>query len=89
MQVFQGEGDTLQSLMSRTSSFSNTLADNNDVVEKLIDNLNTVMATLAKDGGKFSGAIDRLKRLISGLVRGPRPDRRRHRGPEHRNRLRR
>ena len=67
LQAFQGEGDTLSSLMSRTSTFSNTLADNNDVVEKLIDNLNTVIATLAKDGDKFSRTIDRLKQLISGF----------------------
>lgn len=62
LQVFQGEGGTLQSLMSKTSSFSNTLADNNDTVEQLIDNLNTVLATLDKDGDKFSGALDRLQR---------------------------
>ena len=36
-------------------------------MQQLIDNLNTVVATLDKDGGKFSGAIDRLERLVSGL----------------------
>ena len=29
LQIFQGQGDTMQSLLSKTSSFSNTLADNN------------------------------------------------------------
>lgn len=67
IEVFQGEGDTLQSLMSKTSSFSNTLADNNETVQALIDNLNTVVGTVDKEGTKFSGAIDRLERLISGL----------------------
>ncbi|GFG66786.1 mammalian cell entry protein [Mycobacterium kubicae] len=65
LQVFQGEGGTLQSLMSKTSSFSNTLADNNDTVEQLIDNLNTVLATLDKDGDKFSGALDRLQKVVT------------------------
>src|ERR1700684_1385441 len=32
VQIFQGEGRTLQSLLSKTSSFSNTLADNNQTV---------------------------------------------------------
>jgi phospholipid/cholesterol/gamma-HCH transport system substrate-binding protein len=67
LQVFQGEGGTLQSLFSKTTSFSNALADNDQTVQQLIDNLNTVVDTLAKDGGKFSGAIDRLERLVTGL----------------------
>jgi phospholipid/cholesterol/gamma-HCH transport system substrate-binding protein len=67
LQVFQGEGGTLQSLFAKTTSFSNALADNGQTVQQLIDNLNTVVATLAKDGGKFSGAIDRLERLVTGL----------------------
>ena len=67
IQVFQGEGGTLESLLSKTSSFSNALADNGQTVQELIDNLNTVVATVNKDGTKFSGAIDRLERLISGL----------------------
>jgi phospholipid/cholesterol/gamma-HCH transport system substrate-binding protein len=67
IQVFQGEGGTLQSLLSKTSSFSNTLADNSQTVQELIDNLNTVVGTVDKEGNKFSGAIDRLEKLISGL----------------------
>jgi phospholipid/cholesterol/gamma-HCH transport system substrate-binding protein len=67
LQVFQGQGDTLNSLMSKTASFSNDLADNNQVIQQLIDNLNTVVATLAKDGDKFSGAIDSFEKLITGL----------------------
>jgi phospholipid/cholesterol/gamma-HCH transport system substrate-binding protein len=67
LQIFQGQGGTLQSLFAKTASFSNALADNDQTVRQLIDNLNTVVATLAEDGGKFSGAIDRLERLVAGL----------------------
>lgn len=67
LQVFQGQGGTLESLFAKTTSFSNTLADNDQTVQQLIDNLNTVVATLAKDGAKFSGAIDRLEKLVDGL----------------------
>ncbi|OBG41319.1 mammalian cell entry protein [Mycobacterium alsense] len=67
IQVFQGEGPNIQSLLSKTSSFSNALADNNQTVQELIDNLNTVVDTVNKEGAKFSGAIDRLEKLISGL----------------------
>lgn len=68
LQVFQGEGGTIDSLFSKTSSFSNALADNDQTVQQLIDNLNTVVGTLAKDGPDFSGAIDRLERLLTGLA---------------------
>ena len=67
IQVFQGQGGTLESLLRKTSSFSNTLADNNQTVQQLIDNLSTVVATLAKDGDQFSDAIDKLEKLISGF----------------------
>ena len=67
LQVFQGEGGTLQSLFSKTTSFSNALGDNDQTIQQLIQNLNTVVATLDKDGGKFSTAIDRLQRLVTGL----------------------
>jgi phospholipid/cholesterol/gamma-HCH transport system substrate-binding protein len=67
VQIFQGEGGTLDSLLSKTSSFSNTLADNDETVRQLIDHLNTVVGTLDKDGDKFSRALDRLQRLISGF----------------------
>ena len=67
VQVFQGEGDTLDSLLSKTSSFTSTIADDNQTVQSLIDNLNTVLGTVAKNGDQFSGTIDRLEKLISGL----------------------
>jgi len=68
LEVFQGEGGTLQSLFAKSTSFTNTLADNDQTIEHLIDNLNTVAATLNKDGGQFSGAIDRLEKLVTGLA---------------------
>jgi phospholipid/cholesterol/gamma-HCH transport system substrate-binding protein len=68
LQIFQGQGDTLQSLLSKTSSFSNTLADNNTALESLVDNLDTVLATLDKDGERFSGALDKFQRLTTELA---------------------
>ena len=67
LQVFQGQGDTLDSLLSKTASFSNGLADNNEVIEQLIDNLNTVVKTLADNGAQFSGTIDRIQHLVTDL----------------------
>ncbi|MGE2693004.1 MCE family protein [Mycolicibacterium pulveris] len=67
VQILQGQGGTLESLFSKSSSFTNSLADNNQVIEQLIDELRTVLDTLAQDGDEFSGAIDRLEQLVSGL----------------------
>jgi phospholipid/cholesterol/gamma-HCH transport system substrate-binding protein len=67
IQIFQGQGPTLESLFAKTSSFSNALADNSQTVQALIDNLKTVTATISKDGDKFSAAIDKLEQLITGL----------------------
>jgi phospholipid/cholesterol/gamma-HCH transport system substrate-binding protein len=65
--IFQGQGPTLESLLSKTSAFSGALADNSQTVQQLIDNLNLVVGTLDKEGTKFSGAIDRLTRLVGEL----------------------
>jgi phospholipid/cholesterol/gamma-HCH transport system substrate-binding protein len=67
IQIFQGQGPTLESLFAKTSSFSNSLADNSQTVQALIDNLKTVVATISQDGDKFSAAIDKLEKLITGL----------------------
>lgn len=67
IQILQGQGGTLDSLFSKTSSFSNSLADNNQVIEELIVDLRSVLDTLSKDGDEFSGAIDKLEQLVSGL----------------------
>jgi phospholipid/cholesterol/gamma-HCH transport system substrate-binding protein len=67
VQVLQGQGGTLESLFSKTSSFTNGLADNNQVIEQLITDLRTTLDTVSKDGDEFSGAIDRLDQLVKGL----------------------
>ena len=48
IQIMQGQGGTMESLLSRTSSFTNALADNGQVLEQLIDNLNAAMATAGR-----------------------------------------
>ncbi|QEN15320.1 MCE family protein [Mycolicibacterium sp. ELW1] len=68
LQIFQGQGGTVDSLLTKTASFSNGLADNNQIIEALIDNLNAVIGTLATSGSQFADAIDRFQRLVSELA---------------------
>lgn len=67
LEIVQGKEGTVNSILGRTASFSAALVDNNEIVEQLIDNLNTVMTTLADEGGQFSGMVDRLEQLITQL----------------------
>lgn len=67
IQIMQGQGGTLESLFSQTSSFTNALADNGQVIEALVEHLNEAMATLAEDGDRFSETVGRLQRLVSEL----------------------
>jgi len=67
IQVLQGQGGTLDSLFSKTSSLTNSLADNSQVIEQLIEDLKNTLDTVSKDGQDFSGAIDRLDKLVKGL----------------------
>ncbi len=68
IQIFQGQGGTLQSLFSNTSGFTAALSEHNQTIQALIDNLRTLLATLAKEGDKFSGTIDRLEKLVTELA---------------------
>ncbi|UXA19764.1 MCE family protein [Mycobacterium sp. SMC-4] len=68
VQIVQGQGPTMTSLLSRTSSFTQALGDKREVVQQLIDNLQTTLATLSDEGTEFSGAIDRLQRLVTELA---------------------
>ncbi|WP_280316184.1 MCE family protein [Nocardia abscessus] len=67
LEIFQGKEGTLDSLLSRTSSFTTALAGHSEVIGQVIDHLGAVMATLAKDGDKFAGTIDRLEQLVTHL----------------------
>ncbi len=68
IQIVQGQGPTMESLLSQTSSFSAALADKSAVIQQLIDNLRTTLKTLSAQGTQFSGALDRLEQLVSELA---------------------
>jgi phospholipid/cholesterol/gamma-HCH transport system substrate-binding protein len=67
VQILQGEGGNLESLFSKTSSFTAAIGEKSQLVGQLIENLNTVVATVAHDGDKFSGTVNRLEQLVSAL----------------------
>lgn len=68
IQIFQGKGGTLQSLLNNTSGFTTALAEHNQTIQALIDNLRTLLVTLNREGDKFSGTIDGLEKLVTELA---------------------
>jgi phospholipid/cholesterol/gamma-HCH transport system substrate-binding protein len=68
VQVLQGEGGTVDSLLAHTGSLTATLADRDKVIGHVIDNLNTVLGTVNKQGDALSTLVGTLQRLVSGLA---------------------
>jgi phospholipid/cholesterol/gamma-HCH transport system substrate-binding protein len=68
IEILQGQSGDVESLFSRTASFTTAIADNGQMVQNLIDNLNEVVGTVAKDGDQLSSAVDRLEQLVTGLA---------------------
>lgn len=67
VQVFQGEGGTLEGLLSDTASLTSTLADRDKVIGDLIDNLNTVLKHVADRDDELGRLIVSFRTLVSGL----------------------
>lgn len=67
IQVFQGEGGTLESLLGRTASITSTLADRDEVISSLITNLDVVLDNLADRDQQLTQLITSFRTLVGGL----------------------
>lgn len=67
IQIFQGEGGTLENLLADTASVTSTLADRDEVIGDLITNLNTVLEHVADRDDELSRLIASFRNLVSGL----------------------
>jgi phospholipid/cholesterol/gamma-HCH transport system substrate-binding protein len=73
IKTLQGEGGTVNSLLAHTASLTTTLADRDQLIGSVIDNLNTVLETLDKRGTRFSELLTQLRRVVSGLSADRKP----------------
>ncbi|MGK4595092.1 MCE family protein [Amycolatopsis sp. w19] len=73
VQVLQGEGSTIDSLIEHTASLTNTLAGKDQVIGQVIGNLNTVLDTLNSQGDQFDKLVDVTAQLVSGLAGDAKP----------------
>ncbi|MDF1606029.1 MlaD family protein [Nocardioides sp. YIM 152315] len=67
VQVFQGEGGTLEGLLSHTASVTSTLASRDQVIGELIDNLNEVLDHLGDRDDQLSELITTFRTFVGGL----------------------
>jgi virulence factor Mce-like protein len=67
IQVFQGEGGTVQTLLSHVASLTGSLADKDAVIGSVIDNLTTVLGSVAARDQKLSDLIVNLQQFVTGL----------------------
>lgn len=68
LQVFQGQGGTLVALLNSSGSFTKTLADRDALIGGVINNLDTVLATIDSRNKDFDTTLVELQRLVSGLA---------------------
>ena len=68
IQTLQGEGGTIDRLLQRTASLTNTLADKDVVIGRVIDNLTTVLDTVDKRDADLNALLTQLRRLSAGFA---------------------
>jgi phospholipid/cholesterol/gamma-HCH transport system substrate-binding protein len=68
VEVLQGQGGTVESLLASTSSLTRDLADRDRVIGEVIMNLNAVLDTVNARDEQLSALILQLQRLVSGLA---------------------
>jgi phospholipid/cholesterol/gamma-HCH transport system substrate-binding protein len=73
IQVFQGEGGTVDSLLASTASLTSTIANKDQVIGQVIDNLNTVLGAVNANSTQLSNLIVTTQQLVSGLAQDRQP----------------
>ena len=68
VRAFQGEGDTVGSILRETAAFTSTLADRDQVIDDLIANLNTVVGSLSAQSTQFDKTLRSLSSLVDSLA---------------------
>lgn len=67
VQVLQGEGGTINSLLAHVASLTSTLADRDRVIGQVIDNLNTVLGTIDERHTEVNRLITDLRGFVGGV----------------------
>jgi phospholipid/cholesterol/gamma-HCH transport system substrate-binding protein len=69
VQVLQGEGGTVQGLLQKTASLTNTLADRDQLIGEVVDNLTTTLTTVDSRHQELNDLVVGLKDWMTDLAR--------------------
>jgi phospholipid/cholesterol/gamma-HCH transport system substrate-binding protein len=69
IQVLQGEGGTVQELLSHTASLTNTLADRDELIGQVVNNLTQTLDTVDERHQEVNTLVTQLQRWMSDLAR--------------------
>lgn len=67
VRVFQGESGNVSTLLSTLGSLTSTLADRDQLIGQVIDNLDATLQTVSVHGSDLDTLIVQLQQLITGL----------------------
>jgi phospholipid/cholesterol/gamma-HCH transport system substrate-binding protein len=73
IELLQGEGPTLDSLISNIGTLATTLAHKSAVIDSVIKNLNSVVTTVNSRGSELATLVTSLQHLVSGLAADRQP----------------
>jgi phospholipid/cholesterol/gamma-HCH transport system substrate-binding protein len=65
--VFQGQGGTINDILDQTASLTSALADRDQAIGEVVNNLNTVLDTVVKHQQQFDDTVKNFEVLITGL----------------------
>lgn len=68
VELLQGQGPTLSHLATQTAQLTHHLADRDEIVGRVIDNLTTVMASASQNADDITRIVDGLAALTDGLA---------------------
>lgn len=66
--VLQGEGGTIDGLLATIGSLTNTLANRDQLIDRVIDNLNAVLGAVSQHDTQLDSLVVNLQHLITGLA---------------------
>ncbi|MFD5138556.1 MCE family protein [Streptomyces sp. NPDC058378] len=73
VQVLQGEGGTVDSILSHVGSLTGTVAAKDKVIGEVIKNLNTVLQTVNDREAGFNDLVVTLQKLVTGFAGDRKP----------------
>ncbi|BBX96634.1 virulence factor Mce family protein [Mycobacterium lacus] len=68
LQAFQGQGPTIASFLDQAAVLTNTLADRDQLIGQVIDNLNVVLGSLGGQSDRLDQSVTSLSQLVHGLA---------------------